>query len=296
MRQWCNIVAMNTFKNHLTLLRLPFSVLLLPVFLFAVSQTKHPNFSLTILLFLVLHVLVYPSSNAYNSYIDQDDSSVGGIKNPPKATKQLYYITLAMDFLALALCAFISIKVSLLVLLYILASRSYSSKIVRLKKYAFTSYLVVMVFQGAYIFLLTQYGIGDFKPITNGFAWQACTFIIGGIYPLTQIYQHEADAKNGDYTISMMLGIKGTFKLSLIMFLIAGLLLFLHFYYTGNLFHFYLFLLFLSPVSAYFTWWMKTVSKVPEFANYKFTMLMSVISAVCMNLYFGLLIYLNLLR
>lgn len=287
---------MNTFRNHLVLLRLPFSLLLMPVFLFAVSQTKHPDFMQTLLLFLVIHVLVYPSSNAYNSYIDQDESSIGGVENPPKATKELYYITLLLDFLALGICAFISINLSLLILGYILVSRAYSSKTIRLKKHAITSYLVVMVFQGAYVFLLTQYGIGDFKPITNGFAWQACTFIIGGIYPITQIYQHQADAQNGDYTISMKVGIKGTFKLSLIMFLIAGLLLFLHFYYTENLLHFFLFLLFLSPVAAYFSWWMKTTIKAPEFANYKFTMLMSIISAVCMNLYFGLLIYLNLLQ
>jgi 1,4-dihydroxy-2-naphthoate octaprenyltransferase len=285
---------MNAFKNQFILLRLPFSLLLMPVFLFAISQTTHPNIVAALVLFFVIHVLVYPSSNAYNSYIDQDESSIGGIKNPPKATKTLYHLSIGMDVCALLICAFISINLSLLILGYILASRAYSSRIIRLKKYAIASYLVVMFFQGAYTFALVQYGVGDLRLITNGFAWQACSFIIGGIYPLTQIYQHEADAKSGDQTISLKLGVKGTFKLSLVMFLIAGLLLFMHFYTTGNLFHFYLFLLFLTPVSAYFSWWMKTATKAPEFANYKFTMLMSVIAAVCMNLFFALLIYLNL--
>ena len=34
------------------------------------------------LIFVILHILVYPASNGYNSYMDRDEGSIGGLKNP----------------------------------------------------------------------------------------------------------------------------------------------------------------------------------------------------------------------
>lgn len=285
---------MNTFKDAFTLLRLPFSLLLMPVFLFAVSQCNHPNWWNVFLLFIILHLLVYPSSNAYNSYIDQDEGSIGGLKNPPKAGKPVYYLSLCMDVSAVVISLLINYKVALLIAGYILASRAYSSRMTRLKKYAIVSYLVVVVFQGGYIFILTQLAADNLRMITNSFAIYASSFLIGGIYPLTQVYQHEADRKSGDHTISLRLGVKGTFTLSTVMFSIAGVLMLMHFYNTGHLFHFYLYLLFLAPTAAFFMWWRKHAVKHHELANFKNTMIMNVLAAVSMNCFFLLLIYLNL--
>lgn len=285
---------MNSLKDVLTLLRLPFSVLLMPVFLFAVSQCNHPDWGNILLLFFILHVLVYPSSNAYNSYIDQDEGSIGGLKNPPKAGKAVYQLSLCMDAAALVISLFIGYQVTLLIAGYILASRAYSSRMIRLKKYAIISYLVVAILQGGYIFILTQLAADNLRLITNSFAIYASSFLIGGIYPLTQVYQHEADAKSGDHTISLRLGIKGTFTLSTIMFSVAGLLMLMHFYNTGHLFHFYLYLVFLAPTAAFFMWWRKHAIKYAELASFKNTMIMNVLAAVSMNCFFLLLIYLNL--
>jgi 1,4-dihydroxy-2-naphthoate octaprenyltransferase len=63
--------------NNLKLLRLPFSFFLMPVFLFALSEQQPNNAMQAFLLFVVLHLLIYPSSNAYNSYMDQDEGSIG---------------------------------------------------------------------------------------------------------------------------------------------------------------------------------------------------------------------------
>ncbi|MGB3618624.1 MAG: hypothetical protein WBA12_10935, partial [Catalinimonas sp.] len=56
----------DTFK----LLRVPFSVHLMPIFLFALSQTPAPHWPSAALAFVILHLLVYPASNGYNSYQD----------------------------------------------------------------------------------------------------------------------------------------------------------------------------------------------------------------------------------
>ena len=38
-----------------------------------------------------------------------------------------------------------------------------------------------------------------------------CTLMLLGSYPMTQVFQHEEDAKRGDLTLSRILGIKGLF-------------------------------------------------------------------------------------
>jgi hypothetical protein len=50
-----------------THLRLQFSLLLMPVYLFALSQTIIVSYVNASLVFIILHVLVYPASNIFNS-------------------------------------------------------------------------------------------------------------------------------------------------------------------------------------------------------------------------------------
>jgi 1,4-dihydroxy-2-naphthoate octaprenyltransferase len=150
-----------------------------------------------------------------------------------------------------------------------------------------------MSMQGVLLFVLTQYATGKLMLITNVFAIQACAFFVGFVYPLTQMHTHTDDLKRGDLTISIRLGLKGTFALSLVMFLIAISFMGLHFYNTRNVFHFYLFLFFLSPVAAYFFWWRKNTRIEPLVANYRFTKLFVMINTICMCLFSLVLIYLN---
>jgi 1,4-dihydroxy-2-naphthoate octaprenyltransferase len=42
----------------------------------------------------------------------------------------------------------------------------------------------------------------------------AATLIIGGMYPLTQIYQLDADAQRGDLTAARFLGVENSFRLA----------------------------------------------------------------------------------
>src|SRR6185312_10580661 len=111
-------------KNTLKLLRLPFSFFLMPLFLFALSQSPNIIVFKAVVSFLVIHLLVYPASNGYNSYIDRDESPIGGLEKPPMPTKRLFYTTFFMDFLS-SMLSFILINFlfALCILLYILASR-----------------------------------------------------------------------------------------------------------------------------------------------------------------------------
>ena len=145
-------------KSTVQLLRFHFSFFLLPVYLFALTQLVDINWERAVMIFLILHLLVYPASNGYNSYMDRDESPIGGVRHPLKPTRQLFYMSLLMDFLALTLSLIISIYFSVGILLYILASRAYSYRGIRLKKYPIAGFLTVLIFQGACTFWLVYHG------------------------------------------------------------------------------------------------------------------------------------------
>ena len=88
-----------------------------------------------IMLFIILHLLVYPSSNGYNSLMDKDEGSIAGVKDPSALPTQMFAISIIFDALALALTFLYFDHWSMLFLLaYILASRAYSYRQIRLKK------------------------------------------------------------------------------------------------------------------------------------------------------------------
>ena len=284
-------------KNTLKLLRLPFSFFLMPLFLFALSQAPTIDIFKAILSFLIIHLLVYPASNGYNSYIDRDESPIGGLEKPPLPTKGLFYTTLFMDFLSVVLSIiFVNLLFALCILLYIVASRAYSSKQIRVKKYPIWGFLLVTVFQGAFTFYMAYTGITNTALIINKanlFLLLGCSFQIAGVYPLTQVYQHQQDLKDGVITLSYKLGYIGTFIFTASMFVICNECYFLYFSLKYNLMNFYVIQLFFMPIVAYFAYWFYLVYKNNHNANFKNTMRMNGIAAICMNICFITLYFLN---
>ena len=145
-------------------LRFPFSFFLLPVFLFALSQADDIHWGNTILAFFILHILIFPSSNGYNSYQDRDETSIGGLKYPPKVTRNLYYVTLAFDVIGVLAGLLISVYFSLFVFVFILMSRAYSYRKIRLKKYPVLGFLTVFIFQGGFFYLMSASAISALSP------------------------------------------------------------------------------------------------------------------------------------
>src|SRR5579871_5412043 len=149
---------MKKISSTLKLLRLPFSFFLMPVYWFALSQVVDRDWGRAVLIFVILHGLVYPASNGYNSYMDRDTTPIGGLKAPPPPTPLLFRVTVIMDLLALALGFFIGPWFVAGLAGYILASRAYSYRGIRLKKYPFIGWLTVISCQGALVFFLVYYG------------------------------------------------------------------------------------------------------------------------------------------
>lgn len=291
---------MNKDINHIIAhLRIPFSFLLMPVFLLAFSQSEEVNLTKSILLFLILHLLVYPSSNGYNSYMDEDKGSIGGIKHPPKVPRQMFWVSVGMDTCAvlISLIAF-SLKASIIVLAYIIASRAYSYRGIRLKKYAILGFLIVTLFQGPVIFYLVKLVISPSSLYDNLVLLSVISWLlIAAGYPLSQIYQHNQDRDDGVKTISMLLGVRGTFIFSQIMFGLLGILLVYYFYFVKNeLISIAVIVLCLAPTLIQFSKWMKACFQDPKAANYENTMKTNTLGAYSINALFIILTIISFIK
>jgi len=274
-------------RSTIQLLRFHFSFFLMPVYWFALSQVVRPDAERALLIFIILHILIYPSSNGFNSYMDRDEGSIGGLKSPLQPTRQLLYVSLVMDALALILGFFISIYFVLAELVYILASRAYSARSVRLKKYPVIGFLIVVICQGALVFFMVYHGSHSLLSLhvpTLGMI--SASLLIGGFYPLTQIYQHEADARDNVRTISAQLGLRGTFIFCGIVYGIAFVALAYFFLSSLEIKEFLVFTTSMLPVLVYFIIWAAQVWQNPSMADFRHTMRMNTVASLCSGIGF----------
>lgn len=277
-------------KDSLVLLRFPFSFFLMPTFFFAWSQTESIHLTRLVLVYLILHVLVYPASNGYNSYMDRDSGSIGGLERPPPPNRLLLALTLVMDTLALLLSLMVNVYFSAGLVIYIICSRAYSYRGIRLKQYPFLGFLTVFLVQGAVTFFTIFKGINADSTVDPPVACLlVSSLLIGALYPLTQVYQHRQDKEDGVISISYKLGYRGTFIFSAILFLMANATLYWYFNGESKMMSFIIFTIALSPAVIYFFYWFIKVSRNSKAANFKNSLLMNVIAAFCTNTGFVLL-------
>ena len=279
-------------------LRIPFSLFLFPIFCFAVSQASTLHWMNILVVFISLHFFIYPGSNVYNSYMDNDTGSIGGLKNPPPATIKLYYASIIMDTIGLMLCIFVNLWLALIMLVFIAVSKAYSWRGIRIKKYGILSWLIVVIFQGGFTFMLVNMCAEDAFSVQwfshkNIECMIIATLLIGGFYPLTQIYQHEEDSARGDITISYRLGVIGTFIFTASFFVLANGVAFYYFNSFYSVRHFFFFNLCLLPVTAYFLYWFIVTLRDRSKADYDHSARMSVISSLSMIVCFVVIFFLN---
>ncbi|MBD1398390.1 UbiA prenyltransferase family protein [Pontibacter sp. JH31] len=275
-------------------MRIPFSVYLMPVYWFALSVADGYTLWRAVGVFIILHLLVYPASNGYNSYHDRDEGSIGGLKRPPQVTQELFHLVVLFDVAAVLGSLFLSPLFALLVAVYLLVSKAYSYRGVRLKKYPIVSTVVVTFFQGAFTFLTVQVGAGlDLQHVLqppNIWYAMVSTLFLCGSYPLTQIYQHQEDSQRGDKTLSLLLGVRGTFLFAGISLSLGAALLLGLYLNAGQLLNVLIFLLCTAPISFFFTRWVLKSWRNPKEVNFENTMRMNKISSLCISLAFMLML------
>lgn len=281
-------MAITAYRAAVPLLRIPFSLFLMPVFWFGLSALREPfGWGRVAAVFVILHLLVYPASNGYNSFYDKDEDSIGGLKTPPKVTPELLHLVWLFDALALAGSLLLGWPFAVLVVAYLLVSKAYSYEGIRLKKYPLLSTAVVVVFQGAFTFLLTQVGVGASQTQlfekTNLLLALVSTLFLCGSYPLTQVYQHQEDARRGDRTLSLRLGIRGTFVFAAGGLLAGALTMAGAYWLRGEIRNLLIFLVATGPVVALFSRWAWLAWHTPALANFEWTMRMNKVSSLCLS-------------
>ncbi len=267
----------------------------MPVFLFGLAVSGSEDLFKIITVFISLHLFLYPASNGFNSYFDKDEGSIGGLKNPPKVDKNLYWTALAFDGVALLMGFLISWQFSVMLMIYGLVSKAYSHPSIRLKNQPILGWLAVGLFQGYFTFLMTVFavsnielsGLMDFDIQIPALLSSA---LLLGSYPMTQIYQHEEDKKRGDITISLRLGIRGTFFFTGIFFFLSNIGFLYYFMDSFSLTEAIIFQLALGPVMGYFFYWFWISRNNVEKVNFQNTMRLNFISSFMLN---GFFIYLT---
>lgn len=284
-------------KSTLLHLRIPFSYFLLPIFLFAVAVSPNLILSRLTWIFVILHVLIYPASNGYNSYFDKDEGSIGGLKNPPPVTTGLYWMALLLDVIAMILAVVkVSTDFAVMIFVYGLVSKAYSHPSIRLKKYAIIGWLVTGLFQGFFTFFACYMALNKVDAIS---AWQPHIYfpallascMLWANYPMTQVYQHAEDERHGDRTLSLLLGVRGTFLFAALFFGLAtaGFVGYFYAYYAQR--QAMGFLIALSPVILFFLYWLSLIWNHPGKADFRHAMILNFVSATCLIAFFTWLLF-----
>lgn len=288
------MVTERKWLNALNLMRIPFSVFLMPVYWFALINVE-ADLKKAVLVFITFHLFVYPASNGYNCYFDRDQESIGGLKHPPKVGKELWYLILLFDFMSVLIASMVGFPFACMVFIYIVISKAYSYDKIRLKKNPFLGTISVVFFQGFWTYIMVQVGTSASDVFFTGnilMAIVSSLFLLGS-YPVTQIYQHESDRKSGVYSLSMALGIRGTFIFSSAAFFIASLLLEYVFISALYLNFALIYILAIIPVTVYFLKWHRAYLLSKEVITYDRTMRLNAISSLLLSAAFILMLLLK---
>lgn len=211
---------MHPAKNFLIHLRLPFQLVLAPFMLFGAALShgtlRAPTFALA---FFILHVCIYGGTTAYNSHYDKDEGPVGGMEHPPEAGPWLLPGGLAIQVVGLALAPFVSWGFFATCFLFAILGVLYSRPVPRLKGRPWPSLFTVMVGQG----MLGEVA-GAFSVTAPVFGAElllgvlGAALLVGGLYPISQVFQMEEDRARGDRTLALLLGHRGTVILASLLF------------------------------------------------------------------------------
>jgi 1,4-dihydroxy-2-naphthoate octaprenyltransferase len=216
----------STLWTLLVHLRLPFQLLLSPVYLWGWLLAGGGVSGSVLLGFVAFHVFLYGGVTAFNSYYDRDEGPVGGLERPPPVVRELLPFSLGVKAAGWLLAAAVNWPFFWLYGGFAILSFAYSHPRTRLKADPLASVAVVAVGQGVLAFL------GGWSAVRGeiGSAWSpdgvvgalAATLLILSLYPLTQVYQIEEDRARGDRTIAVAWGPRGSFAFSLVCQALGG--------------------------------------------------------------------------
>ncbi|MEZ4869147.1 MAG: UbiA family prenyltransferase [Caldilineaceae bacterium] len=280
-------IKINPVTNCLIHLRLHYQILLAPIFLWgywlAHGRPSGEFWGKFWLAFVCFHLFLYGGMTAFNSYYDQDEGPVGGLKQPPPAIAALLPFSLLMQILGALLAAFVNWSFLLIYLTIFGMATAYSHPRVRLKGRPLGGLITVGLGQGVLAALggwvVAQPTVATLG-LPEGLGILAVTLVTIGFYPLTQIYQIDEDLARGDLTFAAWAGPRRTFVFAVIVQALAALLLVMIIYTLLGLWQATVVGLFYSALLAATIQWALHFDPSHVIANFRRVMAMNQITSL----------------
>ncbi|MEO6096764.1 MAG: UbiA family prenyltransferase [Fibrobacteria bacterium] len=176
--------------------------------------------------FLSVHVLLFGGVTVYNSYWDKDTGPIGGLRTPQPLAPWTLPASWAVQFLGLALAAFIRGPAVPVYAASMFCFWLYSRPGIRWKGRPLLSLVAIGAGTGVCGFLLgcLQGGRGAVTPeALAGSLGVAC--LIVSLFPLSQVYQVDEDVGRRDLTFTARYGLAGVRLAFAILFPVGTVLL-----------------------------------------------------------------------
>lgn len=218
-------------------LRLAFSLVLTPLFLWGVylALPGPTPWGHVLSIYSIIHVLLYGGMNALNSYYDRDEGPIGALLEPPPIDRTVLIVALVTQAAALLAGLILDRRFGVLVGIGIMLSVAYSHPRWRWKERPISAAIVVFVGQGIFGVLsgwtAATWGAGQADALATLWPWDGLTSVAVlsaacwtlGFYPLTGVYQIEADRQRGMRTLAVALGVTGCFAFTAVVASIGGI-------------------------------------------------------------------------
>lgn len=232
---------MASLRRALIHLRLRFSIVLSPLFLWGVYLADPAVMPWLHLLaaYLIIHIPLYGGMNAFNSYYDRDEGPIGALLEPPPVDRTVLVLALLCKALALLAGFAIDIRFGLLVGAGIILSVLYSHPHFHWKGRPILAAVCIFVMQGV-IAVLWGWTAATWTPEPVGMpgrmwppgllgalgVFSAALWTLG-FYPLTGVYQIAQDRRMNVRTLAVALDVNGSFGFAAVVALLGGLGIFL---------------------------------------------------------------------
>lgn len=227
--------ALPRWRAYLLHLRLPFQLLLSPVYLWGVLLAGGDIATLEFWLgYVSLHLFLYGGTTAFNSYYDRDEGPIGGMLEPPKVDEGLLPFSLLVQALGLVPAALVGWPFLVAWLSLFLVFTAYSHPAVRLKARPAAALSAIALGQGAIGFALgwlvgragaSGSAAGGLLNPEALIGAASTALIVTGLYLVTQCYQEEEDRARGDRTVAVLVGARRSLLLALIPMAVGGAVL-----------------------------------------------------------------------
>lgn len=198
-------------------LRFPFVYILSPIFVWGAAWGPGAWTARTTLGFLLVHLALYPGANAFNSAFDRDTGPIGGLARPPAVPTGLARWSAWLQAAGAALAPIVGLAFTAGYLILWMIFTAYSHPRTRWKRSPLASTAAIVAGQGGIGYWLGWSASGNGAAIqaaewSAGDAWAlvAACAVVAALYPLTQVYQLEADRARRDRTLASVLGPRGT--------------------------------------------------------------------------------------